>query len=183
MRQSALLSDAIAMSPRNHRRIVIGALIVAGVVSFPCGFILAGRLCVASKTPAWIAQLKDKDPEVRRSAALWLNEMAPKRTPVLEAFIPALEDEDVGVRRQAAFAIAKFSRDAKPAVPRLIEALSDDDPFVRANAADSLGRIGPDARPSIPALIKAQSDDDAYVQRRAGEALATIKRSLPEAAD
>jgi cyclophilin family peptidyl-prolyl cis-trans isomerase/HEAT repeat protein len=85
--------------------------------------------------------LRDRDPGVRRRAALAAGRVA---DPALAgALVDLMNDQQVEVRRMAAFALGLLGdRGAKD---RLVAALSDSDARVRGRAAEALGRIG-DAR-------------------------------------
>lgn len=107
--------------------------------------IFAGRAYVAHRVPDWIAQLKDPNPGVRRDAALWLNDLAPRTPDVLAAFQVALVDENAGVRQQAAHGLGKFGPAARDAIPLLLNALNDEDDAVRFHAARSLEAVGYDS--------------------------------------
>ena len=119
----------------------IGIAVVAVLTTALGCIVFAGQAYVASRTPVWIAMLKDSNPDVRRSGALYLNEMSPPTPAVLDALMGALADEYVGVRQQAAHGLGKFGAEARQALPLLKQALNDPDAHVRTYAEASLRHI------------------------------------------
>src|SRR3954470_15061012 len=71
------------------------------------------------------AQLKDKDPKIRRAAAQELGRRGVKAVAAVPALTEALSDSIADVRTAAAEAIGGIGVTAKSAVPKLIEALKD----------------------------------------------------------
>ena len=72
-----------------------------------------------------IKQLKNKDVEVRRSAAYRLAHIGPGAKAAVPALIGSLKDTKMSVRGQAAGALGAIGPDAKEAVPALIGLLKD----------------------------------------------------------
>jgi len=145
-----------------------------------------------------IADLKDQDPEVRRSAAETLENIARGAQAALDpAILPplieALADEGANVRGRAAEALAWSARKFRdqpalaPGIPPLTEALQDESAAVRRSAARALGRMAPNVQdgaalvPAIPPLIEALQDEDADVREQAWVALSRIAPLVGEA--
>ena len=125
----------------------------------------------------WIEALKDKDQEVRYSAARALGKIGPKAEKAVPALVRALKDKNEYVRQWAASALGKIGPKAEKAVPALTEALKDRWPGIRAqDAAVALGKIGPAAEKAVPALTEALKDEKVYVRKAAKEALAKIQQ-------
>jgi HEAT repeat protein len=159
--------------------------------------VLGVACCVAGAAQAadvtkLLADLKDKDSDVRRAAAKGLAEMGPDAKPAAAALIAALKnDKDLFVRRFAAQALGDIGADSKTAVPALASVLKEDDKKELVEAAvTSLGKMG---APAVPPLIDAlknkpaapkkdkgakkapaATDPTAYVRTRAIEALGNI---------
>lgn len=115
-----------------------------------------------------IANLKDKDKDVRRTATLALGDIGD--TAAVPALLGVLRDRDAFVRNCAADALGRIG-DAS-AIAALMEALKDENKGVRCNAANALGRLG-DAF-AVPALVDALQDEDEYFCKCAVDALGKI---------
>lgn len=116
------------------------------------------------KVEELIAQLKDKDKEVRYTAAEALGKIGDKRA--VPALIEALKDKDENVRWKSAYALGDLGD--KKAVPPLIETLKNkgEEWLVRDAAAGVLGCELGDKR-AIPALIEALKDESKEVRSSA----------------
>jgi HEAT repeat protein/beta-lactamase regulating signal transducer with metallopeptidase domain len=115
--------------------------------------------------------LRDRDAEVRKTAAQALGEFADPRA--VEALMRALRsDSDAGVRAMAAWALGQI--EDPRAVPALGEALNGDaSAEVRAMAATALGEIeSPQAIPHLRTALRDSSDD---VRAKAVMALGEIE--------
>jgi HEAT repeat protein len=114
-----------------------------------------------------IADLKDKDSDVRRAAAKAIAEMGPDGKPASAALITALKnDKDLFVRRFAAQALGDVGADPKTAVPALASALKEDDKKELVEAAlTSLGKMG---APAVPPLIDAVKNKPAAPKKDKG---------------
>ena len=156
------------MNTKYQKLILAGGLVLAALV---IGSLIAGRIYIATKVPDWIQQLNSDDSQVRRDAALCLNEFAPITDEVRRALGRGLDDTYEGVRQQAAYALGKYGNEARTAVPKLVRRLHDEDETVRANAATSLGRIGDSSDDVVLSLTKATNDPNPYVANRASQAL------------
>src|SRR5438874_2691559 len=87
--------------------------------------------------PGLLVLLKDRNPEMRRTAAQSLGKIARKEA--VPALLEALRDPDAGVRRTAAWALGMIGEDAVgPDRSPLASLLFDHDPGVREAAAMAL---------------------------------------------
>jgi TonB family protein len=111
------------------------------------------------------AELKSKDPAVRRDAA---NQLGSQRIrPAVKPLLDLLWDGDAGVREAAAFALGQI---ADPlAVKSLRRVISDKDAGVRAAAAFGLGMAGDES--TVEVLSDALGDPDSEVRGSAVFAL------------
>ena len=126
---------------RNFKSIAVPIAVFAALIAGLVFVVFAGRAYVDSRTPAWIAMLKDSNPDVRRNGAMYLNDLSPPTPAVLDALMGAIADEYVGVRQQAAHGLGKFGTEAHQAIPLLKQALNDQDAEVRRHAEESLRHI------------------------------------------
>ncbi len=115
--------------------------------------------------PALREALKDRDKEVRRSAAYALEQIGAEAASAVPELKEALKDRDKKVRRSAAYALEQIGAEAASAVPELKEALKDRDKEVRRSAANTLQEIGAEAASAVPELREALKDDDKEVRR------------------
>ncbi len=115
-----------------------------------------------------IKDLKDKDPKIRRGAAVGLEYVKDPR--VIGLLITALGDENWEVRQAVVNALGR-TKDPR-AVPPLIAALKDSNSRVRFAAAWHLGKFkDPKA---VEPLITCLNDEDLSVARNAAESLGKI---------
>jgi len=91
--------------------------------------------------PAIIEALKDKDWDVRTSAASALGGIGPDARAAVPVLIEALKDEHFYVRSSAAHALGGIGPEARAAVPALTMALKDEDKDVRRAAAEALKKV------------------------------------------
>lgn len=159
------------LNPHARRRVFANPTAVAIVLAMtlivlPLGVI---RPVVASQAAdAWLADLKDRDPDTREAAARWLGFIGDDA--VVPALTAALKDEESQVRECAARSLG-FRRAAEGLEP-LIAALGDEDSQVREASAWALGRIGD--RRAVEPLTAALRDDDDQVREHAALALGAI---------
>ena len=134
--------------------------------------------------PALSDGLADRDVQVRRSVALFLNFSAgtwnKSMTPplnirgCLRSLIAALKDPDERVRGLSAQAIGSIGSDASSAVPSLVALLASPSEGSRNSALIGLAGIGPAARDALPAVREALSDPSDNVRRFAQRAITMI---------
>ena len=118
---------------------------------------------------------EDKNPLVRRSAAVALGSLGATAKGSQAALEKALADGEVAVRQNAAWALGRLGRDVDPdAVEGLCGVLSDPDALVRRDAAGALGALGKTAaKAGVPQLIGlVAGEKDEVVRRTALDALA-----------
>jgi len=102
--------------------------------------------------PRLIVLLKDRNSEMRRTAAQSLGKIARKEA--VQALVEALRDPDAGVRRTAAWALGMIGEDAVGSDRSpLVSLLFDHDPGVREAAAMALGLTG-DTHAGIELLLE-----------------------------
>ena len=102
--------------------------------------------------PRLTVLLKDRNPEMRRTAAQSLGKIARKEA--VPALVEALRDPDAGVRRNAAWALGMIGEAAMgPDRSPLASLLFDPDPGVREAAAMALGLTG-DTQAGLELLLE-----------------------------
>lgn len=112
--------------------------------------------------PALTAALNDRNSEVRRFAAVAMNELGEQAEPATDALLEKLSDPDVAL--DASRALAHIG---SKALPKLVERLASDNVTARKGAAAAISQMGPDASAAIPDLMKCidSKDEDADVRR------------------
>lgn len=153
--------------------------------------------------PVFLDALKDKDADVRISAARALGDISnwqfegglrsfrreaekdraafPVRTePVVPALSEALlKDKDSEVRTIASFSLAQFGKEA---VPVLITASKTGDAVARKLAVNALGRMTPEySRKAIPALIELLKEEDADLRYAVVRTIGVMRNEAGEA--
>ena len=101
--------------------------------------------------PDLVALLSDREPQLRRRAALALGRIGLSEgvTPLMSS----LGDPEVEVRQMSAFALGLIGDPT--ATSALVTALQDPEPVVQGRAAEALGRLGAvDAAPAIGILVR-----------------------------
>lgn len=147
------------------------------------GALLAG--CDGSAPPAdpeavvprLVALLKDRDPDVRRTAAQSLGKMGASES--ADALVDSLRDVDPMVRQYSAWALGNLGAPAleKAGLP-LVTALTDPSEAVRTSASAALGRVlgsGGPPQALVELLIDRLNEPDAETRRAAVGALAWIE--------
>ena len=133
-----------------------------------------------------IAKLKNKDSDVRRSAAKELGELKTEAKSAVPELIRATRDKDLFVRRYAAEALGNIGPDAKSGITALSAVTNDEKKEVAEAAVDALGRIGPDAIPALTSVLK-DPNKHSNVRRKAAVALGKLglraHGSVPAMAD
>jgi HEAT repeat protein len=120
--------------------------------------------------PKLLADLGNKEAQVRTQAALALGEMGPDAQRAIPDLYKALKDKEESVARQALQALRAIGTATRDDVPMLIGGLRDDNLRVRSYAVEALGKLGPEARPAVPKLaelLKAKEIDPEMRQQAA----------------
>ena len=117
--------------------------------------------------PVLISMLKDKDPEVRRSAAQALGTIRDARA--VRALVVCLSESDEATRTVCVDALTRYGSAAERPVQ---EELKDPDWRIRASAAEALGWIG-DKR-AVDSLSACMKDSEPGVRQAAAIALGKL---------
>lgn len=115
--------------------------------------------------------LNDRDPAVRREAALTLL-FTGQKGPALMALWEMGVADDAQARREAAMAYGQIND--RVMLRRLVDLLDDFNPEVRREAASSLGRIG--GKLAVKALMSNLEDLDPGVLEETAQALANLRQ-------
>ena len=144
---------------------------------------LAGLGQLGAKGDAALAvlaqTLKDKNPALRRAAALALGKIGPRARDTWPAIKAAYADADNGVRNQIIRLLGSLARDEKEAVTLLADAAQKDVNLEnRLAAIQELGQLESGATDALPVLTRLASDDvRASVREAARTAVQRIKGS------
>jgi HEAT repeat protein len=129
---------------------------------------------------AWLKQLTDPRPDVRRGAAFALGKCG--SAGAVPDLVRALRDGDAGVRDAAAFALGEIAAERPESPPwdsaggPLRQMLSEEkDARARRSAACAIGQFGPDAAEAREDLEQALGDKDPAVRQNAAWALGRLK--------
>jgi HEAT repeat protein len=95
----------------------------------------------AAVAPTIIEWIREKDWQVRETAAKSLGALGPEVKTAIPALTGMLGDKDSSVREAAVQALKEMGPDAKPAVPALKQRLRDDDWAVRDAARSAVEDI------------------------------------------
>jgi HEAT repeat protein len=123
----------------------------------------------------YIGYLKDKNPALRRNAALLLGKIAASESVSALAF--ALKDEDVSVREAVVGALSSLKTDES--IRCLVFALTDENPRIRTSAALSLGSLGAEEGLEPLVLLLGDSDDEVRVAAIRALGMMGDRRALP----
>jgi hypothetical protein len=130
---------------QGRSRMIVLVVLAGTALSGPgCGQDDRGpTLSGGREVKAWLADLHDPKPQVRRQAVLKLGNVGDADPAALEGLGQALDDPDPLVRRDAVLAVAKF-RQPGEAIKARVEAMSksDEDPRVRDVSQRALPRLG-----------------------------------------
>ena len=129
-----------------------------------------------------IADLSDRDWQVRRSAAESLGASGSTDKAVVAVLTTALKDPDSRVRRSAADALGSIGEKARAAIPALVDALDDIDPSVVAAAARATGQMGTRASRAVGDLTALLDHDNASVREAASASLGNLGRRASKSA-
>ena len=171
------------------RRAFLLTLVASAALAAPAA---RGQSFLGRPTSAWMNDLKDNDPDVRRAAAFALGKVqaGSDTKVVIDALTHSLRDKDPGVRDVAASALGDVLTGLNGATAvfwaktgtALQKALKDDEPRVRRSAAVALGAFGPTAAPARDDLVAALGDPSALVRQNAAYALGKLGNEAgPEA--
>lgn len=160
--------------------LVLPALLLSGPVLAASRLEKLGRILAledsrAGAGPELEGYLHDKDPTVKRRAALAAGRLG---DPTLTSnLVDLLNDPEPEVRQMAAFALGQIGGTPdSSAVDRLLASLEDSDSRVRARAAEALGRVGDrTVAPAVARFVRAA------IPRQAP--LLTIRGDDPGSAD
>jgi HEAT repeat protein len=118
--------------------------------------------------------LRDPDPEVRRSALERIGECQAGGQRAIADVYGCLRDPVGGVRGAAALTLPKIGADPGQAVPWITSLLQDPETLARANAILALAVYGPPARASLQALDQVQRGTDGRLAALAKTAIERI---------
>jgi HEAT repeat protein len=150
------------------QRLLAGVAFVLVLFAYGCARREPVREPVYEGKPvsSWIADLKDRDREVRDRAVAALEHLAKDSPDAIPALVDSLSTKEYRCK-QGCFSpestVRALSRIGRPAQPALTEALRHPNQTLRAGAAEALLRMGDDGK---AALIRALGHE------RAGRALA-----------
>ena len=116
--------------------------------------------------------LADKEPAVRRVAAVRLRQIGAGSAPAGQELAAALADSDPDVRAAAAETLVKVG---EPAVSHIVAQLATDSLDARKLALYCLINIGPAAKDAAPLVEKCLADNDPDVKKLAAVALASMR--------
>jgi HEAT repeat protein len=145
-----------------------------------------GPMFLDRPVEAWISDLSDANPEVRRGAAFALGKIGAEDSDpgnVVKELTHSLGDKDAVVRDFAASGLGDLLTSlggrrqpfwAKTGTALQKKLKEDDEPRVRRSAAFALGAFGPDAAPARDGLIAASKDSSPLVRQNAAWALGKL---------
>ncbi|KAF6783771.1 hypothetical protein CSOJ01_15848, partial [Colletotrichum sojae] len=121
--------------------------------------------------PALVGLLKDKDSNVRWSAANALGKQSTLSDTTVAALVELFKDEDWNVRESAARAIDNQSTLSDATMAALMELLKDEDWHVRLSATNTLDNQSTLSDTTIAALVGLFKDKDSSIRRSAARAI------------
>jgi HEAT repeat protein len=137
---------------------------------------------VLADVPQSIAELGDRDWQVRRAAAESLGESRSTDKQAIAALTTALRDPDSRVRRSAADALGEIGEKAYRSIPQLVAVFDDVDPSVVGAAARATGRMGRRASRAVKDLTDLLDHEDARVREAASVSLGNLGRRARKSA-
>lgn len=133
--------------------------------------------------PGLAKALGDRDPLVRRQAALALSLLGGKNKEAAPALQESLRDQETAVALESAGALLRGGADPKEPLRVLVAALRGADPKAAGHALDVLVRAGPKAADAVPVLTELVEGNDRNLRRNAMTVLAELgaaaKPSVP----
>jgi HEAT repeat protein len=125
-------------------KFLIFALLLMASVASGCGRSEQGPLLAGGRAvSAWVAELSDPKPQVRRQAVLKLGNVGDADPTAAEGLTSALHDSHVLVRRDAVHAVVKLKQPSEAMLARLREMnRTDPDATVRDFAKRALVKLG-----------------------------------------
>jgi len=120
-----------------------------------------------------IEALRDKQENIRETAAYNLSRFSSHRKTIIPVLIEALQDSDENVRVAAAITLGEIDIGAQSA-PALAKSLKDANTYVKQAAAIALGNMGPKAGVAVQNLVDMSLDQDEALAAYAYGALARI---------
>ena len=172
---------------KNFLQVFALALAVSAV--FTASVVGRGPMFLDRPLDAWLADLSDSSPEVRRGAAFALGKIGAEDgdpAGAVEALTHSLGDKDSTVRDFAASGLGELLTGlkdlnqpywAKTGVSLQKTLKEDQDPRVRRSAAFALGAFGPEAASARDDLIAACEDPSSSVRQNAAWALGKLGKA------
>ena len=136
------------------------------------------KQCGRAAVPGLIEALKNKNSEVRKSAAHALQYIGAEAKDAIPALAELLKDQDSSVRSSATYALESIGAETKDFIPPNIELLRNEDLRLRHDAARFLGNIGAESKDAIPVLIETLKDPHPDVRSVSAYALGRIVAGL-----
>ncbi|SRR5260370_1188245 len=124
----------------------------------------------------WAADLKDKDPKVRRAAAQACYQIWPRPKALDSVLTEALKDPDMMVRLEVANTLGLTNTQHELVLAVYRGALKDKDVTIREQAAIGLGRMYRPPKATVITLTEALQDPEMIVRLEAANSLYQISR-------
>src|SRR5262249_23714339 len=132
--------------------------------------------------PAVIEALKDRDPNVRLTAAATLQRLGGEVKPTLPVLLEAVKSPDQKVSLRAHETLRRFGTEARGAGPALLPLLADQNPSRAVSAAETLARVDPDqTERAIHTLLRLMATAINYSRIEAAAALWELEHPNPRA--
>jgi HEAT repeats/HEAT repeat len=126
--------------------------------------------------PALIAQLQDKEPDVRYVAVFTLRCLGPTAKDALPALITCINDSEFTVQDDAVIGLGTLQQEPERVVPILIDFLQkhSKDTILCPDAMGALSTFRAQANPAVPLLLRLLQDEQANIRSAATNALRQI---------
>jgi HEAT repeat protein len=121
-----------------------------------------------ASVPVWVEALRDKDPYLRKHAAMYLGRYGKAAWVAKESLLAALGDAEAEVRWLAACSLGELSLPAGQVTPGLERLLKDSELRVRLEAGLALWRVSGNMK-GFPHLLAGLRSDDYHLRERAAE--------------